>query len=372
MIAYVDVAQDDDRRCLDNVGRPIHCTPGLYAPQPDLLYRNKGDGTFTEVGKEAGFADTNGRGLGLAIADFDDDGKLDLFVANDATPDSLYKNRGGLRFEEVGLEAGVATNGDGRATASMGVVADDLDGDGRIDLFITNLVNESNTFLRNLGGGLFVNATLSAGLDAPSRVHTGFGDAALDADNDGHVDLFVANGHVNDRPWANSTMAQPQSFYRGRGGGRFTPMLTSDPASYFSRRVSGRGVAAGDLDNDGRVNVVVVHRDAPAALLRNRAEGGHWLALDLRGTRSGRTPVGARATCHASGRTSVRWVTAGTGYLSAHDRRLRFGLGKAAVVDRLEIRWPSGAVQTWTDLPIDRILSIEEGNPGVVERPSRR
>jgi tetratricopeptide (TPR) repeat protein len=359
-ITYVDVSQADDRACRDHAGHPIHCSPGVYAAQDDLLYRNNGDGTFTEVSHEAGFVASGGRGLGLAIADFDDDGRIDIFVANDASPNFLFRNRSAWRFEEIGLEAGVATNGSGRATASMGVVADDLDGDGRIDLFITNLVNESNTFYRNLGGGMFADATLGAGLDAPSRPRTGFGDAALDADNDGRVDLFVANGHVDDRPWANSPMAHPALFFWGRGRGRFTMAAPADAASYFSRRVVGRGVAAGDLDNDGRVDLVVIHRDAPAALLWNREKAGHWLGLRLRGVRSARTPIGARVTCRAGGQSVVRWLTGGTGYLSAHDSRLWFGLGSTAKVDRLEIRWPSGLSQSWIDLPADRIVSVEE------------
>ncbi len=371
VITYVDVAPDDARVCRDHASHPIHCTPGVYRPQADRLYRNNGDGTFTDVSRESGFVDSGGRGLGLAIADLDDDGKLDIFVANDATPNYLYRNRGGMRFEEVGLEAGVATNGSGRATASMGVVADDLDGDGRIDLFITNLVNESNTFFRNLGGGMFVDTTLGAGLDAPSRPRTGFGDAALDADNDGRLDLFVANGHVDDRPWVNSPMAQPAHFFWGRENGHFALARPGSGDSYFARNVVGRGVAAGDLDHDGRVDLVVVHRDGPAALLWNRAKTGHWLGLRLRGTRSGRTPIGARVTCRAGDRSIARWLTSGTGYLSAHDPRLWFGLGGAVRVDRLEVRWPSGLVQSWTDLPTDRIVEIEEGSRQVTECPGK-
>jgi tetratricopeptide (TPR) repeat protein len=360
VITYVDCGLDDRLECRDQSGRRIHCTPARYPAQDDLLYRNNGDGTFTEVSLAAGFRAPDGRGLGLAIADLDDDGKLDIFVANDATPNFLFRNLGGLRFEEVGAKAGVATNGAGRATASMGVVAEDLDGDGRIDLFITNLVNESSTFFRNLGGGLFWDATLAAGLSAPSRPKTGFGTAALDADNDGRLDLFVANGHVDDRPWANSPMAQTALFFWGRDRGRFDVASPAE-SSYFARRLVGRGVAAGDFDNDGRVDLVVVHRDAAASLLSNGAHGGHWLGLRLRGKHSGKTPVGTRAICTVKGRSIVRWLTSGTGYFSAHDPRLWFGLGSADRVERLEVTWPGGRTQSWTGVSADRILQIVEG-----------
>jgi len=240
-------------------------------------------------------------------------------------------------------------------------VADDLNGDGRIDLFHTNFINQTNTVRWNLGGGLFSDGTLASNLAAPSRSRTGFGAVACDVDNDGHLDLFVANGHTDDQPWFNTPMAQTAQLFLGRERGRFD-LAGLEVAPYFSRPVVGRGVAAGDLDNDGRVDLVVVHRDAPAALLRNRTEGGHWLGLRLRGTRSGRSPVGACVTCWAGGRASVRWLTSGTGYLSSSDPRLWFGLGPARSVERLEVRWPSGKVQAWPDLTADRILDIREGD----------
>jgi tetratricopeptide (TPR) repeat protein len=365
VVTYVEADPRHSSDCHGALGRPIHCPPGRFPAQFDHLFRNNGDGTFSDVGREAGLEVPDGRGLGLAIADLDGDGRLDLFIANDAVPNFVFRNRGGLRFEEVATAAGAAYDGHGNVTASMGVVADDLDGDGRLDLFHTNFRNEGNTFLRNLGGGLYVDASARAGLDAPSRPMTGFGTAALDADNDGRLDLFVANGHTDDQPWIRQPMAQRPHWYTGLADGRFDAASAADVSAYFSSPVVGRGVAAGDLDNDGLVDLVVVHRDAPAALLRNTSRGGHWLGLHLVGTASSRTPIGARATCRAGGRTFVRWLTDGTGYLSAHDHRLWFGLGGAATVDELEVLWPSGALQRLSGLKADRLLELHEpGNPG--------
>jgi hypothetical protein len=277
----------------------------------------------------------------------------------------LFRNRGGLHFEEVGLTAGVAYDGTGQPTASMGVVAEDLNGDGRIDLFHTNIINQSSTLRWNLGVGQFVDATLAANLAAPSRARTGYGTVALDVDNDGTLDLFVANDHTDDQPWINTPMAQTAQLFLGREPGRFE-LAGPETSPYFARPIVGRGVAAGDLDNDGRVDLVVVHRDAPAAVLRNVSEGGHWLGLRLRGTRSGRSPIGARVACRAGGRSAVRWLTSGTSYLSASDPRLWFGLGSARSVEHLEVRWPSGMVQAWSNLPADRMLDLEEGDNSVV------
>jgi tetratricopeptide (TPR) repeat protein len=357
--AYVEADPAKVLECRDEFGKPIHCPPHRFPAQFDHLFRNNGDGTFTDVGQASGIEIPDGRGLGLAIADLDDDGRLDIFVANDGSANFLFRNLGGLRFEEIAITAGVAYDGTGQATASMGVVAEDLNGDGLIDLFHTNFVNQGNTLRWNLGGGQFVDGTLSANLTAPSRSRTGFGTVAFDADNDGSLDLFVANGHTDEQPWFNTPMAQLPQLFLGREHGRFE-LADTEVSTYFARAVVGRGVAAGDLDNDGRVDLVVVHRDAPVTLLHNRTPGGHWLGLRLQGTRSGRTPIGARVVCRAGGRTSARWWTSGTSYLSSSDPRIWFGLGSARVVDRLEVRWPSGTVQSWSNLPVDRILDLRE------------
>ena len=363
-VAYVEIDPRDVPECLDPTGKPYHCTPGRFRPQPDHLFRNNGDGTFTDVSKGANFEADRGFGLGLAIADVDDDGKLDLFVANDTAPNFLFMNRGGLKFEEVGVTAGAAYNADGRATASMGVVADDLDGDGRLDLLHVNFLDEPNTLLRNLGGGQFEDIAVGAGLDATGRTTTGFGAVALDAENDGRLDLFIANGHVDHRPWAHRPMAQRPTLYRSKSPGRFE-LAPPSIGPYFAGDVVGRGTAAGDLDNDGRVDLVVVHREAPAAVLRNASEGGHWVGLRLVGERSGKTPVGARVTCRAGGRTSARWLTGGTSYLSSNDPRLFFGLGPVRTIERLEVRWPSGLVQGWSNVAANRFLELREGHAPV-------
>jgi tetratricopeptide (TPR) repeat protein len=360
VVTYVAADPRSAMECRDNAGRLIHCQPERFPGQPDHLFRNNGDGTFTDVSHAAGVDLADGKGLGLAIADLDGDGRLDLFVANDGTPNFLFRNLGGLRFEEVGLTAGVAYDGAGLPTASMGVVAEDLNGDGRLDLFHTNFVNQSSTLRWNLGGGRFADGTLAANLAAPSRAKTGFGTVALDVDNDGILDLFVANGHTDEQPWFNCPMAQTPQLFLGDGQGRFA-LARAEASPYLSSMVVGRGVAAGDLDNDGRVDLVVVHRDGPVAVLRNSTAGGHWLGLRLHADRGPLRPVGAQVTCRAGGRSCRRWVTAGTGYLSSSDPRLWFGLGTARSIDQLEVRWPSGLIQTWQDLPADQIIDLTEG-----------
>lgn len=358
-VTYVEIDPRNTPDCRDPLDKPMHCPPGHFPAQVDHLFRNNGDGTFTDVSREAGFDVPAGLGLGLTIVDLDEDGKLDVFVANDAAPDFYFHNLGGLRFEEIGVNSGLGYDGSGRATASMGVIADDLDDDGRVDIFHTNFLNEPNTLHHNLGSGLFIDQTLQAGLEAPSRPVTGFGVQTLDVDNDGRLDLFVANGHVDDRPWAGHPMAQPPHLYRGLGRGRYGLEQTRSATSYLGGRYVGRGAAAGDLDGDGRVDLVVVHRDAPVSVLRNTTEGGHWLACRLVGQKP-RDAFGSRVSCRVHDRISTRWLTTGS-YLSASETLVRFGLGTADRVDRVEVRWPSGRLESWNNLQAGRIVELHEG-----------
>ena len=264
---------------VDDQGRPTvscnalpgalgYCPPLAFKPEPDALYRNDGDGTFTDVSREAGITNPAGNGLGIAIADWDDDGKLDIFVANDQTPNSLFRNLGNLRFEDVAREWGLAYNESGELRAGMGVAVGDYDDDGRIDLLVTNFYEEGSTLYRNAAPGRFVIETSRARLLAPSRSKLGFGTGFLDYDNDGRLDLFVANGHINDvRPLGIPYAMNPQLF-RGVGRGRFVE-VSSKAGPYFRADWLGRGAAFGDLDNDGDTDIVVSHIGRPPALLLN-------------------------------------------------------------------------------------------------------
>jgi tetratricopeptide (TPR) repeat protein len=338
----------------------ITCDPHIVASLPDHVFRNDG-GRFVHVTAEAGFVDPDGRGLGVVAADFDDDGQVDLYVANDGTANYLFHNRGGFRFEEVGHQAGVAANAEGGYQAGMGIACGDLDGDGRLDLAVTNFFGESTSFYRNLGGGLFADRTAAIGLAAPSRYLLGFGAAFLDANNDGWLDLITANGHVMDsRPQA--PYAMPLQLLLGGPGGCLVDISSRSGLPFLVPHL-GRGLAVGDLDNDGRLDAVVVAQNEPLLYLHNRTEGGRSLTLRLEGTVSNRDAVGARVTVEANGRRWVAQRVGGGSYQSASDPRLHFGLGAARRVDRAEVRWPSGWVDLYTGLDPDAAYLLREGDP---------
>ena len=340
----------------------IGCNPREVEPRPDHLFRND-QGRFTDVTAAAGVLEHEGRGLGVVAADFDDDGRIDLFVANDQSSNDLYINRGGFRFEETAQAAGVAANAEGGYQAGMGVACGDLDGDGRLDLAVTNFYGESTTFFHNLGQSLFADETARVGLAAPTRHQLGFGIAFLDADNDGRLDLLSANGHVNDyRPSIPYKM--PIQLLRGGADGRLRD-VSERAGPPFGPLHLGRGLAAGDLDNDGRVDALVVVQNEPLVFLHNQTRGGHFVTLALEGTVSNRDGVGARVVVVTGSERRVAQRIGGGSYLSAGDPRLHFGLGDARRIESLEVHWPSGRVDRYLDLPVDTGYLLREGEAKV-------
>ncbi len=339
-----------------------YCGPRTCLAQPDHIFRNDG-GRFVDVSEPAGIrtADRDGRGLGVVATDLDDDGRVDLFVANDLTANFLFRNRGGFRFEETAAEAGVATNAEGGFLAGMGVACGDLDGDGRVDLAVTNYYGESTTFYQNLGAGQFLDRTVGVGLAAPSRYLLGFGAAFIDANNDGRLDLATANGHVNDlRPYQPYVM--PAQLLLGDVSGRLTEVSQRAGAPWQVLRL-GRGLATGDLDNDGRLDLLIVGEGQSMAYFHNQGPAGHFVTIQLEGSTPGsnRDAIGARVTLTAGGRRQVAHRIGGSSFLSAHDHRLHFGLGEATRVESIEVRWPSGQVQRHTGLAADSAYLLREG-----------
>ncbi len=335
------------------------CMPLDYPSLPDHVFRNDG-GTFRDVTAEAGFTDPNGRGLGVVAAHLDDDDKIDLFVANDMTANYLFLNRGAFRFEETGHLSGVAASADGFYKSGMGVACGDLDGDGLIDLAVTNFYGESTTFFRNLGQGFFVDQTAQVGMLGPTRPLLGFGHAFLDANNDGRLDDLTANGHIFDgRP--RIPFAMPLALLAGTSTGRLSD-VSERAGEPFRHLHLGRGLAVGDLDNDGRIDAVVLAQNEPLVYLHNITEKpGHFLTLALEGTRSNRDAVGARVSVVARGRRLVAERFGGGSYQSASDPRLHFGLGDAARVETIEILWPSGQRDRHVGVKADRAYLALEG-----------
>ncbi|WP_197446354.1 CRTAC1 family protein [Tautonia plasticadhaerens] len=344
--------------------------PRRFVAEPDHLFRNDG-GRFVDVSGEAGIteADADGRGLGVVSCDFDGDGTLDLYVANDMTGNHLFLNRGGLRFDQVGERSGGSASAEGRYQASMGVACGDLEGDGRPDLAVTNYYGEGAAFYRNLGGGMFAESAAVAGLLTPSRFLLGFGVAFLDANNDGRLDLATANGHVNDfRP--ETPFAMPAQLLLGSGDGRLVDATGAAGADWAAPRV-GRGLAVGDLDNDGRPDVVIVPQDGPIAYLHNETvEAGNSILLRLEARSTATSAEGARVSVEAEGRRQFGWRVGGGSYQSSGDPRLAFGLGVSDRVERIEVRWPSGGVSEYLDLPGGSAWTLREGDSEPIPLPA--
>jgi enediyne biosynthesis protein E4 len=339
-----------------------YCHPKYYDGLPNSLYHNNGDGTFTDVSAASGIASHIGKGMAVSFLDFDGDGRMDAFVTNDTTPNALFRNLGNGRFEEVALEAGVAFNNDGRAVSSMGADARDIDNDGLEDIFVT--ANEGETFplFRNLGRGLFADITNPSGVGRQSRALTGWSTGIFDFDNDGARDLFVANGAIDDNveEFAHRPSRQRNLVLANLGSGKFDD-VSAQAGADLQKAARHRGAAFGDLDGDGRVDVVVSRIGERAAVLRNTSPAGnHYLAVRLRGRRSNRDGLGAMVhITGASGRQQWNRVTTAVGYGSSSERTAFFGMGQDRTAS-IEVLWPSGVRQNLRNVACDRYLLLEE------------
>ncbi len=370
VVNYVDARPDNNVFCGDAATKlRVYCHPLNFLPLAAVLYHNNGNGTFTDISQKAGVGAHKGNGLGIVVGDYDDDGWPDVFVANDTTPNFLYHNEGGGVFKDVALASGVSVASDGRPRAGMGTDLADYDGDGRLDFFVTNHELETHTLFRNLGKGLFAETTTESGIGVETLPYVGFGAQFFDADNDGDLDLAIANGHVLNnsghfRP--GSKEAQRKLLFRNDGGGRFREIgKTAGPG--FAMEAVGRTLVSGDIDNDGALDLLITNNGGPAELLRNAGTPNNALVFTLVGTRSNRSAVGARVTITTGATRQVREMKAGSSYLGQSELRIHAGLGRATRADRVDIRWPSGAKEVILDLPANERVTITEGR-GVTGR----
>jgi hypothetical protein len=354
----------DDRFCGDSTRKTRrYCSPKELLPVRHVLYRNNGDLTFTDVTIAAGLGRADGHGFGVVSADLDGDGRIDLYVANDQDPNFVFLNRGDGTFRDATSDSGAGLNLQGRTSAGMGVDAEDTDGDGRPELFVTNFQEEYNTLFRNLGHGTFFDVTANFGLAVDSLPWIGWGCALADFDSDGWPDMVVANGHIDDNAWVfgqPAGYAQPPLLHRNLAGKRF--QLVSDGAGpYFAATHVGHGLAVGDLDDDGDLDLVISHKDGIPAILRNDSKrAGSWIRLQLVGKRSNRDAIGALVVVEAGGRRIHRQRKGGCSLMSAHDPRLLIGLGSVTDFVRVTVRWPSGAVSQFERLATNQTHRITE------------
>ena len=348
-------------------GIHTYCHPSLFEGAPDRLYRNNGDGTFTDVSQTSGVGGIggmfHGKGLGIISADFNNDGAPDLYVANDDTRNDFFYNNGDGTFSEISLLAGCAYSFNGVAQAGMGVTVGDYNNDSWLDIFVTNLSYETNALYRNNGDGTFTDVIYEAHLGKESYLYVGFGTGFFDADSDGWLDLFVANGHIIDNIEDTHdilTYRQPDQLFHNNGNGTFQE-VSENAGDYFQGVAVSRGTLFGDYDNDGDVDLLVTQNSGPVTLLRNETTTeNNWIAIKTLGVISNRDGIGTRVTVKAGGHAQTQEVNPGSSYLSTHDARCYFGLGANTTVDRLELRWQSGVVQVFENFPINQAHIISE------------
>ena len=362
---YADDSKDKDLFCGDpTAGIREYCPPIMYPATVSSLFRNNGNGTFTEITREAGLGQASGKGLGVIFIDIDGDGKPDLYVANDEVMNLLFHNVGGGRFEDISVVSGTGFGLEGNPQGGMGVDAGDLDGDGLPDIAVANFESETNEYYRNLGSGVFEDLAVSSGFGTPALNFVGFGLNLIDIDNDGDLDAFIANGHIYEHPKRQgTTYAQRPQLMWNDGTGHFQERGCG-PA--FEKESVGRGSAVADYDNDGDLDIAVSNSGGPLLLLRNDGSHGNWAGFQLVGTKSNRQGVGARLVAETpDGRKLTRFVQAGNSYLSSSDPRVLFGLGSEKSIRKLTIYWPSGIVQTLENVPAGKYLKIEEPQPPI-------
>jgi hypothetical protein len=348
-------------------GYEIYCGPEYFEADSDRLYRNNGDGTFTDITREAGVYETGGKGLGVAFADLDDDGDLDIYVANDGTPNFLFQNDGTGKFQDVGWMVGVDTDESGNAQGSMGIAVGDYNRDGRLDLVITNFQRQYNTVYRNDGEGFFSDTSFVAGM-GQSLPNVSWGTRLFDVDSDGWLDLFIANGHIQDNIEEfdkTSSSAQRNFLFRNTRDGRFVNVTDTSGDGMHIVKMS-RGVAFGDYDNDGDVDVLVQNANDTPDLLRNDTPQGHYVRVLLEGQRSNRNGIGARLTLTVDGQKQKEEIRSGGSYASQSEFTAHFGVGTSASASRLEVRWPSGVVDIIENPPVDTPFRVVEGTNTVV------